>query len=76
VSLLDHVLHALLCLLQVIRQHVFVQLKLAQALVVFLTRSLYPFICALRRLDGRLDGGATGLARWRRQRDLNCEGVR
>jgi hypothetical protein len=76
VSPLHHVLHALLCLLQIVREHVFVQLKFAQPLVVVLTRSLYQLICTFRRLDGGFNGGAAGLARWRGERDLDCERLR
>ena len=76
VSLLHHLLHLLLRLLQVVRQHIAIQLKFPQLLVVFLTPLLYQLVCSLRSFDGRLDGCATRFSRWRWERYLDGEWVR
>jgi hypothetical protein len=73
---LDHILHALLCLLQIIGQHIAVQLVLPQALIVFLAGGLDPLIRSLRRFDRRVHSRAPRLARRRRQRDLDGQRVR
>lgn len=62
-SLLDHILHSLFRLLQIIRQDILIQLVLAQLLIVLLPCRLYPLIRSLASLDCRLDGLAPRLAR-------------
>lgn len=73
--LLNHLLHRLLRLLDIIRPHLPVSLVLPDQLVVLLSCSLDARVCLLGRLPRILDGLAAGVACWGRERDLDGEGV-
>lgn len=58
-ALLDDILHAHLRLLQIIWQHIPIQLEFPQPLVMLLPRYLDLLVCLLCCLDRRVNRGAT-----------------
>jgi hypothetical protein len=72
--LLNHLLHALPRLLQIIRQHRLLELELSQPLIVRLARDLDLLVSFLGGLLRCVEGGLARVARGWGDGDGDCEG--